>query len=230
MADPLIGVTGRCAIAVAAEGARRGRNPGAAWMPVTKCRAGRIEQLMVREISDEELLTDALRGMVASFEEFYRRWSPAVMSYHRRATGSSELALDLTAETFAAAIASLDRFDQSRGSGSIWLFSIARHKLHDSYRVARVEASARQALGWTRVEFDDEDLERVEEIASHGHRDLDQFLDQLPEDQRTALLERVLGERDYAEIAAEMACSEMLVRQRVHRALRRLRRMMEEPA
>jgi RNA polymerase sigma factor (sigma-70 family) len=221
MADPLIGVTGRCAIAVAAEGARRGRNPGAAWMPVTKCRAGRIEQLMVREISDEELLTDALRGMVASFEEFYRRCGP---------TGSSELALDLTAETFAAAIASLDRFDQSRGSGSIWLFSIARHKLHDSYRVARVEASARQALGWTRVEFDDEDLERVEEIASHGHRDLDQFLDQLPEDQRTALLERVLGERDYAEIAAEMACSEMLVRQRVHRALRRLRRMMEEPA
>src|SRR5579875_1782960 len=185
---------------------------------------------MVRETSDEDLLLGAAQGDVRAFEEFYRRWSPALLSYHRRATGSAELALDLAAETFAAAVASLDRFDAQRGSASTWLFSIARHKLHDSYRRARVEASARRALGWSRVEFDDEDLERVEDIAAHGAIDLERFLDRLPEDQRIALVERVLVEREYAAIAADMACSEMLVRQRVHRALKRLRRMLEEPA
>ncbi len=112
----------------------------------------------------------------------------------------------------------------------MWLFAIARHKLHDSFRRARVEASARKALGWLRVAVGDEDLERVEEIASQGHLALERFIEQLPDEQRTALLERVVGERDYAAIAMDMACSEMLVRQRVHRALRRLRRMLEETA
>jgi RNA polymerase sigma-70 factor (ECF subfamily) len=184
---------------------------------------------MAREMTDEELLTGAARGEAAAFEQFYRRWLPAMISYHRRATGSPELALDLAAETFAAAVASLDRFDRVRGSAATWLFAIARHKLHDSFRRARVEASARHALEWTRVELDDEDLERVEDLASHGALDLDRFLDQLPDDQRTALVERVLEERDYAAIAADMACSEMVVRQRVHRGLRQLRRMLEEP-
>jgi len=184
---------------------------------------------MVREITDDELLAGAARGEAAAFEQFYRQWLPAVISYHRRATGSPELALDLAAETFAAVVASLDRFDRRQGSATTWLFSVARHKLHDSLRKARVEASARHALEWTRVEFDDEDLERVEEIASAGGLDLDRFLDQLPDDQRRALVERVIEERDYAAIAADMVCSEMLVRQRVHRGLRHLRRMLEEP-
>lgn len=185
---------------------------------------------MVREIADEALLAGTSRGDVAAFETFYRRWMPAVMSYHRRATGSAELALDLTAETFAALVASIDGFDPARGTATSWLFAIARHKLHDSFRRARVEASSRAALGWTRVAVADDDLERVEEIASHGGGDLEQLLAQLPAEQRTALRERVLAERDYAAIAAEMQCSEMLVRQRVHRALRRLRQMLEEPA
>lgn len=184
---------------------------------------------MAHHITDEELLTRAAHGETADFGQFYRRWLPAVISYHRKATGSAELALDLAAETFAAAVASLDRFDRARGSGASWLFAIARHKLHESFRRARVEASARHALEWTRIGFDDEDLERVEELASDGALDLDSFLSRLPDDQRTALVERVLEERDYAAIAADMACSEMVVRQRVHRGLRHLRRMLEEP-
>jgi RNA polymerase sigma-70 factor (ECF subfamily) len=183
---------------------------------------------MANDLTDEELLAGAARGEVVAFEQFYRRWLPPVIAYHRRATGSSELALDLAAETFAAAVASLGRFDRDRASAATWLFAIARHKLHESFRRARVEASARHALEWTRVEFDDEDLERVEELASDGALDLNRFLAQLPDDQRTALVERVLAERDYAAIAADMSCSEMVVRQRVHRGLRHLRRMLEE--
>lgn len=183
---------------------------------------------MPREIADEDLLLDACLGDADAFEAFYRRWMPVVMGYHRRATGSAELALDLTAETFAAVIASIDRFDSDRGAASVWLFAIARHKLHESFRRARVEASARRQLEWVPVAVSDEDLERVEEISSHGWAALDELIGQLPDGQRVALLQRVVEERDYQEIAAEMACSEMVVRQRVHRALRSLRRMLEQ--
>jgi RNA polymerase sigma-70 factor (ECF subfamily) len=38
----------------------------------------------------------------------------------------------------------------------------------------------------------------------------------------------VLAERDYAELAAQLRCSEAVVRQRVSRGLRRLRSVLEE--
>jgi RNA polymerase sigma-70 factor (ECF subfamily) len=56
------------------------------------------------------------------------------------------------------------------------------------------------------------------------------MLNELPEATRQALVARVLDEREYAEIAAELACSEQVVRQRVHRGLRALRTKLEESA
>jgi len=189
----------------------------------------RIELMMQAGRDDGDLLAAAGAGDARAFELFYRRWLAPVMSYHLRATASRELALDLTAETFAAVVVSLERFDPDRGTAPAWLFSIARHKLQDSLRRARVEASARSALGWERVAVTDEDLERVEALASQGEGTLAEMMTVLPDDQREALRQRVVEERSYAAIAADMCCSEMLVRQRVHRALRRLRRILEEP-
>lgn len=178
---------------------------------------------------DADLLSAAVAGDARAFEVFYRRWLAPVMSYHIRATGSRELALDLTAETFAAVVVSLGRFDPARGTAPAWLFSIARHKLGDSLRRARVESSARSSLGWEHVAITDDDLERVEALASEGDAVLAALLERLPADQRDALHQRVVEERSYAAIAAEMRCSEMVVRQRVHRALRYLRRSLEDP-
>jgi RNA polymerase sigma-70 factor (ECF subfamily) len=181
------------------------------------------------ERDDPDLLSAAAAGDAQAFEVFYRGWLPPVMSYHLRATGSRELALDLTAETFAAVVLSIENFDRERGTASAWLFSIARHKLQDSLRRQRVEASARSVLGWERVAVTDEDLERVDALASEGDGALASLLEALPAEQREALRQRVIQERSYAAIAADMRCSEMLVRQRVHRALRYLRRQLEDP-
>ena len=181
------------------------------------------------ERDDADLLSAAAAGDARAFEVFYRRWLAPVMSYHLRATGSRELALDLTGETFAAVVVSVASFDRERGTASGWLFSIARHKLQDSLRRARVEASARSLLGWEQVAITHEDLERVDELASEGDGMLAALLQELPADQREALHQRVVEERSYAAIAAEMRCSQMVVRQRVHRALRYLRRSLEDP-
>ena len=72
------------------------------------------------------------------------------------------------------------------------------------------------------------DLERVEERSAAGGVELDRALAALPEPIRRALLARVVGGRDYDEIAAELECSEQLVRQRAHRGLTRLRAGLEE--
>ena len=49
----------------------------------------------------------------------------------------------------------------------------------------------------------------------------------LPEEQRSAIHARILQEREYAEIAGELRCSEAVIRQRVSRGLRTLRARLE---
>jgi RNA polymerase sigma-70 factor (ECF subfamily) len=178
---------------------------------------------------DRDLLRAAAGGDDRAFAEFYRRWLPLVTAYHLRRTRSRELAFDLTAETFAAVVADLERFDPARGSPAAWLFEIAEHKLLDSQRRARVASSARTRLGHDPLVLEDRDLERVEELASPGEdRRLERLLARLPVPQREAVRARVLEERSYAEIAGEMECSEAVVRQRVHRGLSRLRERLKE--
>lgn len=62
-----------------------------------------------------------------------------------------------------------------------------------------------------------EELASVDPALLHG-------LGDLPASQREALLAHVVEEREYAEIAVCLGCSELVVRQRVSRVLRTLRR------
>ena len=48
-------------------------------------------------------------------------------------------------------------------------------------------------------------------------------LAKLPSEQRQAIEARVIGERNYTDIARELRCSEAVVRKRVSRGLRALR-------
>jgi RNA polymerase sigma-70 factor (ECF subfamily) len=56
------------------------------------------------------------------------------------------------------------------------------------------------------------------------------LLGELSAEQQAAISARVLDERPYEAIARELSCSEAVVRQRVHRGLRRLRKRLEETA
>lgn len=178
---------------------------------------------------DDALLIAAASGDEEAFGVFYQRWLPMIVGFHLRRTGSRELAFDLTAETFAAVVSSCGDFRPELGSAPVWLFSIARNKLRDSIRRSRVEASARRQLGLEPVIVEDDDLIRVEELASLGDEALlQELLSELPEHQRSAICARVLEERGYEEIASDLGCSEAVVRQRVHRGLSRLRERLQE--
>src|ERR1700754_4521250 len=114
----------------------------------------------LRALSDEELLRRTARE-AAAFDEVYVRHERLVLAYLRRRTGSADTALDLTAETFVAALASAASYRPAQGPAVAWLLGIARHKLLRSLERGRVEAGGRRKLAMGRVEFDDADLERI---------------------------------------------------------------------
>jgi DNA-directed RNA polymerase specialized sigma24 family protein len=97
-------------------------------------------------LSDEALLISSDSDGEA-FAEFYARFERPVLAFFMRAVENAELAADLTAETFAQALVSADRFDPALGHASAWLFGIARHILAGSRARQRVEDAARRKLG-----------------------------------------------------------------------------------
>jgi len=76
--------------------------------------------------------------------------------------------------------------------------------------------------------LDDDDLARVEQLASGGAGGVMDLVEGLPERQRAAVRAHVVNGRSYAQIATELSCSELVVRQRVSRGLSRLRDQLTE--
>jgi RNA polymerase sigma factor (sigma-70 family) len=179
-----------------------------------------------RHWSDAALLSSIAGRDGAAFAVFYRRHVPTVLAYLLRETRDREAAADLAAEVFAAALLSARRYRPERAPAGIWLLGIARNKLRESARRRRVEDAARRRLGLEPVQLADADLERVEELACDTG-ELTRLLSRLPEDQRAALVGRVLDERSYEQLAERLQCSQMVVRQRVSRGLRTLRARLE---
>jgi RNA polymerase sigma factor (sigma-70 family) len=176
---------------------------------------------------DATLLAATSSGERAAFAVFYRRHLPPVVAVLARETQDRELAADLTAEVFAAALIGAGRYRRQHASALPWLVAIARNKAADSVRRGQAESRARRRLGIPNEPIDDGDLERVDELAGQGERLLG-LVSQLPEDQRAAIQARVIDELDYDEIASMTGASEQAVRQRVSRGLARLRKQSQE--
>ncbi|HWI21448.1 MAG TPA: RNA polymerase sigma factor [Baekduia sp.] len=172
------------------------------------------------ESTDAELLG----GGIDSFAAFYRRQEDPILGFFLRRTGQPEVAADLTAECFARALEGRGNFDPALGDARGWLFGIARHVLARSLDRGRVENETRLRLGMEPLVLDDADITRINEL--NGAPAM-AALNNLPQEQIAAVTGRVIEDRDYAELAARLQCSESVVRQRVSRGLKTLRSALE---
>jgi RNA polymerase sigma factor (sigma-70 family) len=160
----------------------------------------------------------------ASFERFYVGHVDGLLGFFARRTRDAELAADLTAETFAAALASRARYRPEAGTAGAWLYGITLKKLADAQRRGYAEDRARRRLGMERIELTDADIARIERLAGDEWASL--LVAGLAEDQRHAVVAHVVDERSYADIAGELHTSEAVVRKRVSRGLASMRRRM----
>jgi RNA polymerase sigma-70 factor (ECF subfamily) len=178
--------------------------------------------------SDLELLR-AARSDPGAFGEFYRRHAVGIERWIRAQTPDMATAADLTAETFAQALVSLDRFrggsdEAARG----WLFGIARNLVRRYHRRGRAELRTCRRLG---IQLD-HDVDELAEIdaqldAARAGSELTHAIDKLPDSQRQALQLRVVDELDYRQAAALMGTSEQNARIRVSRALKTLSQRLQ---
>ena len=168
--------------------------------------------------TDEDLL---LSGDPEDFGLFYDRYVDMLLGYFARRVHDPEIAADLTAETFAAALASRRRFRRSATPAVAWL--IAQHKLADYRRRGAAEDRMRRRLGIERVPVGEDDREMIALLGSDAAW---QLIDELPPEQREAVRAHILDDKPYPEIARAADTSEAVVRKRVSRGLGALRQRM----
>jgi DNA-directed RNA polymerase specialized sigma24 family protein len=105
------------------------------------------------------------------------------------------------------------------------LLAIASNKLNSALRSGYAERRARTRLAMRPLEVTDDDVARIDALAEVSV--IVELLQDLPTDQRTAVLARIVDEAEYADIAVTQGVSEAVV-QRVSRGLAGLRRQWEK--
>jgi RNA polymerase sigma factor (sigma-70 family) len=167
---------------------------------------------------------------LGEFDDLYRRESEGVLVFFTRRTFDPEIALDLTAETFAQAFVGWKRLrGHSREERQAWLYTIARRQLSRYLRRGHVERQALVRLGIQVPVAHEDDLRSIEQRSELAELRgvLGQELGRLSSEQRRALELRVVQERPYEEVAREMGISEPAARARVSRGLRALGRALD---
>lgn len=175
------------------------------------------------DASDADLLRASRTSSVA-FRALYDRHAYRVNAFLARRTRDPGAALELTAETFAQAWLSRDRYaEHDEGTAAPWLFGIARHVLASSVRRQRLERAARDRL---RLAFETTTAEPDRSWLDGLDDDLAAALSELPDGQRRAIELRIVADHAYEEVGRRLDISPEAARVRVHRGLRALRQRL----
>ena len=176
--------------------------------------------------SDEELLQGSAT-CPQHFVAFYDRHAAGLLAFFGRRTYDSQVAADLTAETFAQAFAARRRFrNPGPGSATAWLYTIARRQLNRFVARQRVESQWRERLGMEQLVVAPDALQRADELMDleKVREQVAAALNALHGDLREAVVLRGVEGLSYPEAARLAGCREDLMRQRVSRGLKRLAR------
>ena len=157
-----------------------------------------------------------------AFDQLYRRFARPVLSMALRHLGDNGRAEDATQETFAAVWRSARSYRAERGSGSAWLYAVARHAIIDRARQRR-EAVAEVP---EEVSADAGPAERAEQswLTWRVHS----ALEQVPERERVVIELAYWSGLSQAEIASYLDVPLGTVKTRTRTGLARLSGLLDE--
>ena len=167
-------------------------------------------------------------GDAEAFGQLYDHYVAGIFRFIYFRVGTTQLAEDLTAETFLRALRSLHTFQWKGKDFAAWLTTIARNLTTDHYKARRTRSEfATDALP------DRPDPGRGPEgdaLAALSSEELMQAVASLPAEQRDCVLMRFVQELSIAETAQVLGRSEGAIKQLQLRAVRNLAKMLRPEA
>ena len=168
----------------------------------------------------------ARKGDADAFGLLYDHYQSSVYRFLFYRTRSSQLAEDLTSETFFRALRSMSNFRWQGKDFGAWLMTIARNLATDHFKSGR----ARLELTTEDMGVHDDATEGPEAAVLAGltNEILLTALKSLPDEQRDCLIMRFLQGMSIAETAAVLGRSDGAIKQLQLRGVRNLAKLMPE--
>lgn len=201
------------------------------WMAIDATRAGHDPSGHAADPDpgDQErlraLVELARTGNAEAFGQLYDVYHRSIFRYIYYRVGSTQLAEDLTSDTFVRALGAVGRFTWQGKDFGAWLTTIARNLILDHHKSAR-----------SRLERTTDDLPESTTTESSEHSALVGLsnealyaaLSSLPTEQRDCVVMRFLSGMSIAQVAAALDRSEGAVKQLQLRAMRNLAAALPE--
>ena len=173
--------------------------------------------------SPSELIARAIRRDPEAFSELYVQNWGKVYRYIYSIIGVSHEAEDLTSETFLRAWNAIERFEDRGLAIEAWILRIAHNVAVAHLRRRRASASIDDIV----LEANPKDGPAVVTESLAEGAALAQAIRSLPAMQRQVILLRFVEERSYEEVGAAVGRSQGAVRVIQFRALRSLKRVLQ---
>jgi RNA polymerase sigma-70 factor, ECF subfamily len=183
---------------------------------------------------DRRLVEKCQKGDSLAFEELVRKYQQTVFNLAYHYVGYRNEVEDVAQKIFTKIYFSLPKFDLHRPFFP-WLYRIAINQCYDELRRIRRQ----KTHTFSELNLEDtgsiENLLRQNEIPPSPDEDrhelralLRKMLDQLPDQQRMAIVLRDLEAIPYSKIAEILKCTEQAARLKVFRARARLKTLVEK--
>jgi RNA polymerase sigma-70 factor, ECF subfamily len=168
----------------------------------------------------DDVLSAARAGAEWAWTRIYDELAPKVVGY-LRARGAADPE-DVAGEVFLQVVRGLPDFSGGKGEFSAWVFTIAHRRLVDDLRRRRrrpVEVAPGEAIERAAGGDVNEDAE-----AQMADASVRAAIDELPPNQRSVVLLRIIGDLTIKEIARAVGKRPGAVKALQRRGLRRLER------
>jgi RNA polymerase sigma-70 factor, ECF subfamily len=182
--------------------------------------------LMPMDPEKEKELVLRAGGQMEAFAELYEYYVDGIYGYILRRVGNERDAEDLTARTFEKALGAVGDFKWKGASFCSWLVRIAANAVVDHYR--REGRAKMVDLDEVLPQLVGEDDPTTGLLREEESRLLLEAMQGLPRKYRTVIELKFIDELDTQTIAEVLDCSRGNLAVRLHRALKALRREIEQ--
>lgn len=181
---------------------------------------------------DRELVARCRKGDESAFEELVRKYQQTVLNLAYHYLGFQKDFEDVAQKIFAKVYFSLAKFDPRRPFFP-WLYRIAVNQCYDELRRIRRQKTRTFSELSTEETSNIENLISQNEVPLTSDEDrremlalLQKMLEQLPDQQRMAIVLMDIEDFSYSKMAEILKCSEQAARLKVFRARSRLKTLV----
>ena len=176
--------------------------------------------MIFRAVEDADLIRQATRGNVESFNLLVSRWEKRVYNYLLRITANREDALDLTQDAFLKAYQNLRKLDDP-GRFAPWLYRIAHNEAYSMFRKRKPETDVDQIepeATQTKITVGGSSVFPIELSLA-----VSSALGRLSADQREAVVLKIYQGFKFEEMAEILSCPVSTIKSRLYTALELLK-------